>query len=29
VTANGTPLRTIVGNDALVLVVGADGVVSQ
>ena len=29
VSANGTPLRRVVGNDALLLLVGTDGVVSQ
>ena len=29
VSANGIPLRRVVGNDALLLVVGTDGVVSQ
>ena len=29
VTANGTPLTMVVGNDALVLVVSSDGTVSQ
>ena len=29
VTANGTPLTRVVGNDALALVVAADGTVSQ
>ncbi len=29
VSANGTPLRRVVGADALLLVVGTDGVVSQ
>ena len=29
VSANGTPLTRVVGNDALLLVVGADGVVSR
>ena len=29
VSANGTPLRRVVGADALLLLVGTDGVVSQ
>ena len=29
VTANGTPLNTVVGNNALLLTVGADGIVLQ
>tara|TARA_Y100000588_G_scaffold320059_1_gene350437 strand:- start:185 stop:706 length:522 start_codon:yes stop_codon:yes gene_type:complete len=29
VTANGTPLNTVVGNNALLLTVGADGTVLQ
>ena len=29
ISANGTPLTRVVGNDALLLLVGTDGVVSQ